>query len=30
MEHYVAFGFESAKLGVNKFKIGCDSGMTRV
>ena len=30
MEHYVLFGFGPAKLGVNKFKLGCDSGMTRV
>ena len=30
MGNYVLFGFGPAKLGVNKFKIGCDSGMTRV
>ena len=30
MEHYVLFGVDPAKLGVNKFKLGCDSGMTRV
>ena len=30
LEHYVLFGFDPAKLGVNKFKLGCNSGVTRV
>ena len=30
MEHYALFGFDPAKLGVNKFKLGCNSGVARV